>query len=148
MSKDESIFRTYTAQTEPGSDGRGPAKVLTPDEIIPTSDVQLVDEHLGFYLAHRMRKTAGKQADHMVQVARQSQLDAFRAEQSMKMYNDLAAESAKYMNDLCCFRDSCADSIHPDAAARIAQVVDRGLEIQQKLPEAGVRLFLQRYALG
>ena len=95
-----------------------------------------------------MRRTAGKQARHIVQVHRQREVDAFRAEQAMKMFNDLMPKAAKYMNDLCHYRDSCSISIHPDAAIRIEQMVDRALEIQKMLPEAGVRLFLQRYALG
>lgn len=148
MSEKEYVFHTYTAQTEFGSDGRGLAGAPMPDEIIPTSDVEFVDKHLDFYLEHRMRKTAGKQADHMVQVYRQREIDAFRVAQAMKLYNDLAAEAAKYMNRLCRFRDSCSDSIHPDVTARLALMVDRGLGIQQRLPEAGVMLFLRRYALG
>ena len=137
-----------TLGTGPRSNGREPCGSLTPDEIIPAGDPRLPDTDLDFYLEHRMRRTAGKQANHLVQVYRQREVDSFRVVQSMKLYNELAAEAAKYMNELCEFRDSCLENLHPDIQARMRQTVDRGLEIQQRLPEAGVMLFLRRYALG
>ncbi len=41
MSKQKTVFRTFTTQTKPGSDGRGSARALMPDEIISPSDLQL-----------------------------------------------------------------------------------------------------------
>lgn len=151
MSKEEVFFYTPTAQVGPGSNGRGSARVVEPDEIIQPPKLAFLDEadrHLAFHLKHEMAKTAGKQAQHFVQARRQKEVDSFRVEQAMEMYNDLAANAAEHMDRLCRFRDSCQYNIHPDAAARIERVVERGMDIQEKLPVAGTTLYLRRYAYG
>jgi hypothetical protein len=106
-----------------------------------------VDKHLDFHLAHQMRRTARKQAVKMTEVRRQGELDGFRGEQALRMYNDLLAKAAKNMSDLCHFRDACLRDLHPDAAIRFEWMAGRALEIQEKIPEAVVMLFLSRYGL-
>jgi len=147
MSKKKALADTHRAQAKPGSNGRRLAKSRTRDEIIPAHEVQLVDKALDFFLDHQMRRTASDQAKMMTQVRRQAELDGFRGEQALWMYNDLLAKAAKNMSDLCDFRDASMDEIHPDAAVRFERMVDRALEIQEKLPEAGVMIFLRRCAL-
>jgi hypothetical protein len=147
MSKEKVVSHTFTEQAEPGSNGRGLASGRSPDEIIPAREVQLVDKHLDLHLEHQMRKTARKQAEKMSQARRQSELDGFRAEQALWMYNDLLAKAARKMSDLCHFRDACLRDLHPDAAIRFERMADRALEIEEKLPEAGVMLLLSRYGL-
>lgn len=148
MSKEKLISHTYTEQTEPGSNDRGLASGRTPDEIIPAREVRLVDRHLDYHREHQLRRTARKQAGKMIQVYRQCELDKYRVEQTLKMHNDLVAKAARNMSDLCHFRDACLGDLHPDAAIRLERMVDRALEIQENLPEAGVMIFMRRNALG
>jgi hypothetical protein len=148
MSKENVVSRSCTTQAKPSSNGRGLAKGRKPNEIIPARELQLVDKHLDYHLEHYMRRTAQKQAEKMAQAYRQREIDSFRVEQALGMHNDLVAKAAKNMSELCHFRDACRDDLHPDAAIRLERMVDRALEIQEKLPEAGVMIFMRRNALG
>ena len=148
MSKENMVSEIYSEQTEPGSNGRGLASGRTPDEIIPAREVRLVDRHLDYHREQQLRKTAPKQAGKMIQVYRQGETDGYRVQQALKMHNDLVANAARNMSDLCHFRDACLSDLHPDAAVRLERMVDRALEIQENLPEAGVMIFMRRNALG
>jgi hypothetical protein len=148
MSKENAISQTYTEQAELGSNGRGLASGRTPDEIIPAREVRLVDGHLDYHREHQLRRTARKQAGKMIQVYRQREIDGYRVEQALKMHNDLVAKAARNMSDLCHFRDARLRDLHPDAAVRLERMVDRALDIQENLPEAGVMIFMRRNALG
>ena len=121
--------------------------LLLPDEIISSKELLIEDDNLVWNVKHQLRKTAKKQAGHLVQVYRQSELDQARVEQAMRLRFRAVMAAAEWL-DLCYQLGESYARSRPDLAKRVWAMVEESADDLGQLPRAGMILFLRRYSLG